>query len=95
MMRETINQDYEAIALNALVWVLGDDGRAHRLLDLTGLDGDAIRARLGDPLMLAAVLDFLCAHEPDLVACAAALGHKPQILSQARDYLTPQERFES
>jgi Protein of unknown function (DUF3572) len=87
-MRETINPDYEAIALNALVWVLGDDGRAHRLLDLTGLDGDAIRARLGDPEMLAAVLDFLCAHEPDLLACAAALGEKPETLVLARERLT-------
>jgi Protein of unknown function (DUF3572) len=93
-MRETINQDYEAIALNALVWVLGDDGRAHRLLDLTGLDGGAIRARLSDPTMLAAVLDFLGAHEPDLVACAAALGHKPETLIEAHHHLAPQERFE-
>jgi hypothetical protein len=87
-MRETINPDYEAIALNALVWVLGDDGRAHRLLDLTGLDGDAIRARLGDPEMLGAVLDFLCAHEPDLLACAAALDEKPETLVLARERLT-------
>jgi hypothetical protein len=87
-MRETINPDYEAIALNALVWVLSDDGRAHRLLDLTGLDGDAIRARLGDPEMLGAVLDFLCAHEPDLIACAAALDEKPETLVLARERLT-------
>jgi Protein of unknown function (DUF3572) len=87
-MRETINPDFEAIALNALVWVLGDDSRAHRLLDLTGLDGDAIRARIGDPEMLGAVLDFLCGHEPDLIACAAALGQKPETLVLARERLT-------
>lgn len=87
-MRETINHDYEAIALNALVWVLQDDSRANRLLDLTGLDGDAIRARLGDAEMLGAVLDFLCAHEPDLIACAAALGHKPETLVLARERLS-------
>jgi Protein of unknown function (DUF3572) len=87
-MRETINHDFESIALNALVWVLGDDSRAHRLLDLTGLDGDAIRARIGDPVMLGAVLDFLCAHEPDLIACATALGHTPETLALARERLT-------
>jgi Protein of unknown function (DUF3572) len=87
-MRETINPDFESIALNALVWVLGDDGRAHRLLDLTGLDGDAIRGRIGDPEMLSAVLDFLCGHEPDLIACAAALNEKPETLVLARERLT-------
>jgi Protein of unknown function (DUF3572) len=87
-MRETINHDYESIALSALVWVLQDDGRAQRLLDLTGLDGESIRARLSDRVMLGAVLDFLCGHEPDLIACAAALGHKPETLALARESLT-------
>ena len=33
---------------------------------LTGLDSDELRARAGDPALLAAVLGFLAAHEPDL-----------------------------
>lgn len=33
--------------------------------------------------MLVAVLDFLCAHEPDLVAAAEALGVAPQELATA------------
>lgn len=83
--RETINHDAETLALQALVWVLSDDRRAERLLALTGLDGDAMRARLGDPALLTAVLDFLAQHEPDLIACAAALAVKPENLINARE----------
>jgi len=77
------------LALSALGWVLGDEGRASRLLALTGLTPDELRAGLGDPALLGAVLDFLCAHEPDLVAAADALGVTPQDLAHARERLNP------
>ncbi len=85
----------EALALNALVWVLGDDQRRDRLLSLTGLTGDELRARLTDPHMLAAVLDFLGGYEPDLIACADALGHRPDMLIAARSALTGHNPEES
>ena len=75
------------MALSALGWVLGDDDRAARLLGLTGLTPEALRDGLGDPAMLGAVLDFLCAHEPDLLAAADALGVSPQELAGARERL--------
>ena len=77
----------EALALNALVWVLGDERRMERLLSLTGLTGDELRARLTDSHLLAAVLDFLASYEPDLIACADALGHRPDALIAARSAL--------
>ena len=79
--------DAQTLALAALGWVLGDDHRRERLLGLTGLTPDGLRAGLGDPGMLGAVLDFLCAHEPDLVAAADALGVPPQALAEARERL--------
>lgn len=79
--------DSQALALSALGWVLGDGERAARLLALTGLTPETLREGLGDPAMLAAVLDFLCAHEPDLVAAADALGVAPQELAGARERL--------
>lgn len=85
---ETINHDAPTLALNALVWILGDDARANRLLALTGLDGDSIRTRIGDPVLLGAVLDFLGQHEPDLIACAEALGVKPGDLISARERMS-------
>ena len=54
---------------------------------LTGLSPDALRAGLGNPATLGAVLDFLAAHEPDLVAAAEALGVQPQDLMAARERL--------
>ncbi|WP_066799252.1 DUF3572 domain-containing protein [Sphingomonas soli] len=77
----------QALALQALVWTLGDPSRASRLLGLTGLDPDELRARIDDPALLAATLGFLEAHEPDLVACAEALGVKPMAFVAARTQL--------
>ncbi|MCB2060389.1 MAG: DUF3572 domain-containing protein [Novosphingobium sp.] len=79
--------DPQALALGALGWVLGDDARASRLLALTGLTPDALRERLGERRVLAAILDFLCAHEPDLLAAAEALGVEPQEIAAARESL--------
>ncbi len=74
----------EALALGALSWVLSDDGRADRFLSLTGLTPEDLRARLGEREMLAAVLRFLEAHEPDLLAAADMLGLPPAALPEAR-----------
>ena len=81
---ETIGPDDQALALRALVWTLGDGDRASRLLALTGLDPDDLRARAGDPAVLAATLCFIENHEPDLIACADALGVLPGDLIAAR-----------
>ena len=72
------------IALNALVWTLQEPTRAERFLSLTGLQADDISARINDPALLDAVLAFLEAHEPDLVACSKALEVLPAILLGAR-----------
>jgi hypothetical protein len=77
----------DAIALQALVWTLGDSGRASRLLDLTGLDPAGLRARAGEPALLAATLGFLESYEPDLLACADALDVPPARLVAARQEL--------
>ncbi|MEP9358591.1 DUF3572 family protein [Sphingomonas sp. KR3-1] len=74
----------EALALQALVWTLGDESRARRLLDLTGLDPTELRARAGEAVLLAATLSFLESYEPDLVACAEALDIAPEQLVAAR-----------
>jgi hypothetical protein len=80
--------DPQALALSALVWVLSDEDRRMRLLALTGLTPDTLRAGLGDVALLGAVLDFLCSHEPDLIAASEALGIEPQDLVSARERLT-------
>lgn len=84
MRQRVTNRDPEALALAALGWTLSDDRRAARLLSLTGLSPETLRARIGDPSLLAAVLGFLESHEPDLVACAEALDIDAAALVAAR-----------
>jgi Protein of unknown function (DUF3572) len=80
-------QDAFTLALGALGWVLGDESRAGRLLALTGLTPDDLRAGLGEPAVLGAVVEFLCAHEPDLIAASESLGVEPSELAAARERL--------
>jgi hypothetical protein len=85
MLRDDTNPtDPEALALSALGWTLSDEARAQRLLALTGLDPAALRDRLGEPGLLASVLTFLEAHEPDLIAAVEALDVAPAELVAAR-----------
>jgi hypothetical protein len=81
------DSDSIAVALGALAVSLGDDGRASRLLALTGLTPDDLRERAAEPDVLVAVLRFLEDHEPDLIAVAAAMGKSPQELVAARSAL--------
>lgn len=78
------NEDATALALAALGWTVSDVNRAHRLLDMTGLTPADLRARAGEASVLAAVLGFLEAYEPDLVACAEAIDTQPAALVAAR-----------
>ena len=84
MRNPETNHDPETLALLALAWSLGDSRRAERLLALTGLTTNDLRARAAEPALQAAVLGFLEAHEPDLIACAEELGVTPAQLIAAR-----------
>lgn len=81
------DSNVETLALAALGWTVSEPARAKRLLALTGLDAGELRARLGDPALLAATLAFLEAHEPDLIACAEAIDTTPAALVAARQIL--------
>ena len=80
----------EALALNALGWILSDEPRAERLLGLTGLAPEDLRASLGERATLAAILSFLTGHENDLVACADALQVPPATIAAAAQRLEGQ-----
>lgn len=83
MRQALVNEDAHTLALRALVWTLAEPARADRLLAVTGLDPAGLRARLADPAVLGAALEFLLAHEADLVACADDLGVPPQAIGRA------------
>jgi hypothetical protein len=79
-----------ALALAALAATIGDERRAQRFLDLTGIGTDELRSKASDPDLLAALLRFLEAYEPDLMAVAEALGVAPSALVEARRQLEDQ-----
>jgi len=79
--------DPAALALGALTFVLSDPIRTDRFLALTGLTGDTLRARINEPSVLCAVLEFLANHEADLVAAASALDIPPATLAAAWESL--------
>ena len=78
------DNDPVALALAALAATLSDGRRAQRFIDLTGIGTNELRERAAEPVLLAALLRFLEAHEPDLVAVAEELGVKPLDLVEAR-----------
>jgi hypothetical protein len=81
---ETVEDNSFTLALSALGWALSGPERTDRMLALTGIEPEDLRRRVSDPQLLAAILGFVEAHEPDLIACAEAVGVKPEALVAAR-----------
>ena len=84
---EKNSPDPHVTALEALGWILSDGPRAQRFLDLTGLSPETLRNSAAGNETQRAVLDFLCAHEPDLIAAADTLDIAPEEIAHARDRL--------
>ena len=82
MTAETPN-DAHTVALSALAATLTDERRARRFLDLTGIGTDDLRNRVGETALLRALIGFLEAHEPDLLAVSEQIGIKPDLLVAA------------
>lgn len=83
--------DARTLGLFALATAVSDERRARRFLDLTGIGTDELRSRAGEPALLAALLRFLEAHEPDLLAVAEAIDVRPEALVAARRELEDEE----
>ena len=90
-----MHEDDAALALHALGWILSDEPRAERLLGMTGLDPDGLRASLGERATLAAILSFLTAYEADLIACAEALDIEPGTIAAAAVRLEGNQRMDA
>lgn len=79
----------QAVALQALTFLAGDETLLSRFVALTGCGLDDIKARMADDGFLAAVLDFLLADESSLLAFAEADGLAPETPMLARMKLAP------
>lgn len=87
---EDLSNQAIVTALSALGWIVQEPARADRLLALTGLSPETLREGAGNPSILASLLHYLEAYEPDLIACAEALGIEPTALVRARTTLETQ-----
>ncbi|MGH6880321.1 MAG: DUF3572 domain-containing protein, partial [Hypericibacter sp.] len=76
--------DPETLALMALAYIAGDSNLLERFLSLSGLDLEGLKARAQYPNLLGAILDFLLAHEPDLMAFATDSQVLPASIAAAR-----------
>ena len=90
-MADATPMDARTLGLFALGTAVSDERRAQRFLDLTGIGTVELRDRAGEPALLAALLRFLEAHEPDLLAVAQAMDVKPEALVTARRELEEDE----
>jgi hypothetical protein len=74
----------ETVATQALAFIAGDPNRLGRFLAESGLGPENIRKAASDPAFLPAVLDFILAHEAELLEFAAHIGIDPRHVSAAR-----------
>ena len=86
-MQADRTNDPEILALQALAAALEDQRLADRFISISGITTPELRQRAAEPALLRAFLEFLEAHEPDLIAIADAIGRTPAELVDARRLL--------
>lgn len=64
----------ETMALQALGWLAGQEGLLDSFLAASGESPAGLRARVGDPVFLGSVLDFLMAEDPWIIGFCDAEG---------------------
>ncbi len=79
----------EALALEVLAWLAGDEDRLLTFLQASGLNPGTVRESARDPAFLGAVLDHVMSDEASVVACAGALAIKPEKIAAAWQVLQP------
>ena len=68
----------EAIALDALTFIVSSEEIAGRFIDVTGIDLSRIRDEATKPDFLRGVMQFIIESDELIVACATAVGVKPE-----------------
>lgn len=82
-MKSAPAPDPEGLAISALLFIAAETETLSRFLELTGLDPGDVRAAASDKRFLLAVLDFLMADEPLLLAFAASEALPPETVVAA------------
>jgi hypothetical protein len=74
----------EDLAVRILVWLTEDNARIGAFMGWSGETPDGLRARLSDPDLLLAILDFVLMDEAMLIEACQSLEIKPETPLQAR-----------
>ena len=77
----------EILAFETLGWLAGEPDELQKFLNLSGLDGTALRDAAGSPELNVAILDYLLAQEELLLRFCEAAEAKPRDLHLARHVL--------
>jgi hypothetical protein len=80
------------IAIEALAWLAADATRLERFLALSGLGPQNLRKAAAEPSFLAAILDYLAAHEALLLEFASDSARRPEDVARAHAALGGPER---
>ncbi|MET0429364.1 MAG: DUF3572 domain-containing protein [Microvirga sp.] len=79
----------ERLALDVLLWITAEDDRLLPFLAASGLGPETLRESAREPAFLVGVLDHVMGDENVLLACAEALGVKPERIAAAWHRLSP------
>jgi hypothetical protein len=74
----------ETLALKGLAFLASEGDALTRFLGLSGLNPHELRDRAADPLLLAAVLDFILQDDQLVLTFAQGEGFDPKLIHQAR-----------
>jgi hypothetical protein len=77
-------EEAESLGAQALQFLADEPRLLSRFLAFTGIDPRQVRRAAAEPGFFAGVLDFLLAHEPDLMAFSHASGRPPAEVAEAR-----------
>jgi hypothetical protein len=77
----------ETLALKGLAFLASEGDALTRFLTLSGLNPYDLRARAADPLLLAAVLDFILQDDRLALRFAEGEGFDPRLMHEARQAL--------
>jgi hypothetical protein len=83
------DESAERLALDVLLWITAEDDRLLPFLAASGLGPETLRESAREPAFLVGVLDHVMGDENVLLACAAALGVKPERIAAAWHRLSP------
>lgn len=73
----------DEIAVSILSWLGNEPDLFNRFLSLSGLDLSDLRAFSRSPAFNVALMEFIMAHEPTLMAFCAHSGYAPETVSAA------------